>query len=370
MCSAAKYMNKKKLSIIIVVIFVLGFFIGKSDTNILSNHFLLIDSNTNKETSNYETDVATLLHIQTQSDILAKRDLLIKFVWKETGFPTSMPSSIEIDIDDANFAQMNNLQQIDRMTIEMENGVNSIAYLFQPENSNNKLMIYHHGHDGGFTDGKKTIEFFLKDGYSILAFSMPLTSMNSQPVVNLSGLGKIKLESHNHFYLLDSDKFSSIKYFLEPVAIGLNYLDNNYDFNAYYMVGISGGGWTTTLYSAIDPRISQSYSVAGSLPTYLRSSPEDLGDYEQIVPDLYEITNYLDLYVLDSYGENRKHVQIFNKYDPCCFSNPLFETYVDEVKSILSKLGQGNFVIYLDETHKEHKISDYALKIILDHIKE
>ena len=98
--------------------------------------------------------------------------------------------------------------------------------------------------------------------------------------------------------------------------MSLNYVDTTFNFDSYYMVGISGGGWTTTLYSAIDPRITQSYSIAGSLPLYLRSSPEDIGDYEQIVPSLYRIANYLDLYILDSYGENRKHVQIFNKYDP------------------------------------------------------
>lgn len=32
------------------------------------------------------------------------------------------------------------------------------------------------------------------------------------------------------------------------------------------MVGLSGGGWTTTDYSALDPRITLSLPVAGSLP--------------------------------------------------------------------------------------------------------
>ena len=43
------------------------------------------------------------------------------------------------------------------------------------------------------------------------------------------------------------------------------------------MIGISGGGWTTTVYPAIDTRISESFSVAGSLPLSLRNTIEDNG---------------------------------------------------------------------------------------------
>ena len=137
------------------------------------------------------------------------------------------------------------------------------------------------------------------------------------------------------------------------------------------MVGISGGGWTTTLYSAIDQRITQSYSVAGSLPQYLRNTQADMGDYEQTLPNLYRIANYLDLYTLDAYGNNRKHIQIFNKYDPCCFADPAFETYSGIIKSAINNLdGNGTFAVYVDDTHKEHKISNHALEIILKSMKE
>ena len=58
---------------------------------------------------------------------------------------------------------------------------------------------------------------------------------------------------------------------MEPITVSLNYLDEEYDFSSYYMIGISGGGWTTVIYSAIDDRISNSFSVAGSYPLFLRS---------------------------------------------------------------------------------------------------
>ena len=360
----------KYVVILIIAVFVCGFLIGMSVPYFKFNLDTLIVKPTNSDDKNinYENNINSLIHIRNQTDITTIRSSLIEYIWKDLGFPSSIPSSIETNINDSNFSNMNNLKQIDKITINMEHDVNSIAYFFHSEKSNNKLIIYHQGHDGGFVEGKKTIEFLLKNNYSVLAFSMPLLGMNNQPIVEIPNLGKIKLESHDHFSLLDSNQFSSIKYFVEPIAVSLNYIDKNFDFDSYYMVGISGGGWTTTLYSAIDPRIIQSYSVAGSLPFYLRSSPDNLGDYEQILLPLYQNANYLDLYILDSYGNNRKHVQIFNKYDPCCFSGDSFTTYEDEIKNTLSKLKSGTFSVYLDDTHREHKISEYALNLIINNM--
>src|SRR5438445_13772028 len=103
------------------------------------------------------------------------------------------------------------------------------------------------------------------------------------------------------------------------------------------MSGISGGGWTTHLYAALDPRIKESFPVAGSLPSYLRTGAcgsFETGDYEQnpavssIVSHFYNnIASYLDLYILASYGEGRKQIQILNQYDACCFAGIRYLTY-------------------------------------------
>ena len=193
----------------------------------------------------------------------------------------------------------------------MEYGVNSIAYFFIPHESNNKLIIYHHGHTGDFMLEKNTLAFFLNNGYSIVGFNMPLKGTNNQPVIETSDFGPVKFISHNQFPLLESSKFSPIKYFVEPIVLSLNYIDENYDYDDYYMIGISGGGWTTVVYSAIDERISDSFSVGGSIPFYLKIDGRDMGDYEQTNIDLYQNANYLELYVLSAYGDGRKHLQIF-----------------------------------------------------------
>ena len=156
-----------------------------------------------------------------------------------------------------------------------------------------------------------------------------------------------------------------MRLFLYPIQTNLTFLDKEYDFKQYSMIGISGGGWTTVIYSAIDERISNSFSVAGSMPFYLRVNDRDIGDYEQTNIDLYQKVNYLELYVLSAYGDGRKHIQIFNKNDPCCFSGNGSETYEFVIKDRILQLGKGNFQIFIDDSHKEHKISENALKIIL-----
>ena len=141
-------------------------------------------------------------------------------------------------------------------------------------------------------------------------------------------------------------------------------MEKNYNYDEYDIVGISGGGWTATVYSAIDERISKSFSVAGSVPFFLRTTDDNIGDYEQINPNFYRVADYLDLYVMAASGNNRKAVQIFNVYDPCCYYGDKFDIYGNVVKNAATKINHGYFEIYLDKTIKQHEISDNALKII------
>jgi len=328
----------------------------------------------NSNVYNFESRI----DIQDKSDIQKIRDELIFYIWNSPPsiiFPTdnsskTLPTIVEKNIIDTRFSNLENLKEIDKFSIEMENNVNSIVYLLHAENDNNELIIYHQGHDGGFIDGKSTINYFLKNGYSVMAFSMPLVGMNSQPTIDIENVGLIKFFDHDQFRFLESENFSPLSYFFTPINHSLNYLDLNYNFKNYHMVGISGGGWTTTIYPALDTRISKSFAVSGSLPIPLRINSQDIGDYEQIQPELYNIANYSELYIMSSYGENRTFNQIFNKYDPCCFSGSLFNEYESKINNIVSKLNFGDFNVYLDDTHNEHKISEYAQELILEKIAQ
>ena len=319
-----------------------------------------------------QANLDSLIKIDSKSDIDRKRNFLTEVFWNVGSSTFKLMTNdlpeVESNISDSRYNNFQNLKRIDKLTVEMEYGINSISYLFIPEQSNGKLILYHQGHGGDFLLGKKTIEFFLDRNFTVLASTMPLVGMNNQPVVEIDGLGKIKLISHDQLRLLEVNNFNPMNIFLDPIRINLNFLDKEYDFKRYSMIGLSGGGWTTVVYSAIDERISDSFSVAGSMPFYLRVNDRDIGDYEQTNIDLYQNVNYLELYVLSAYGDGRKHIQIFNKNDPCCFSGNGYETYEFIIKDKISQLGNGDFQVFVDDTHNEHKISDTSLEYIIKNI--
>ena len=319
-----------------------------------------------------QADVSSLIKINSESDINQKRDFLIEHFWDAGSFmrvkdKAQLPK-VETDISDSNYEDFQNLKRIDRLTVEMEYGINSISYLFIPEQTNEKLILYHQGHGGDFLLGYDTIQFFLDRNFTVLAMAMPLLGMNNQPVVEIDGLGEMKLTSHKKLRLLEANNFNPMKLFLDPIQVNLNFLAKEYNFKRYSMIGLSGGGWTTVVYSAIDERISDSFSVAGSIPFYLRVDSRDMGDYEQTNIALYQNVNYLELYVLGAYGDGRQHVQIFNKNDSCCFSGNGYETYEFVIEDKISQLGKGNFQIFIDDTHNEHKISNHVLKLVYEEI--
>jgi len=319
-----------------------------------------------------QADVSSLIKINSESDINQKRDFLIEHFWDAGSFmrvkdKAQLPK-VETNISDSNYEDFQNLKRIDRLTVEMEYGINSISYLFIPEQTNEKLILYHQGHGGDFLLGYDTIQFFLDRNFTVLAMAMPLLGMNNQPVVEIDGLGEMKLTSHKKLRLLEANNFNPMKLFLDPIQVNLNFLAKEYNFKRYSMIGLSGGGWTTVVYSAIDERISDSFSVAGSIPFYLRVDSRDMGDYEQTNIALYQNVNYLELYVLGAYGDGRQHVQIFNKNDSCCFSGNGYETYEFVIDDKISQLGKGNFQIFIDDTHNEHKISNHVLKLVYEEI--
>jgi len=312
------------------------------------------------ESENFDDKIS----LQNIDDVKIKRKQLVQFIWKTSELPNQLPGLVDKNISDDRFNTLSNLKQIDRLKIEMDYGLSSIVYVFLPENDNGSMILYHQGHSGGFVNGKSTIQEFLNDGFSVAAFSMPLLGLNNQPIIELENIGQIKFFKHNQFILLETDKFSSMSYFFTPITVTLNYLHDNYSFNNFHMVGISGGGWTTTVYSALDPRITKSFSIAGSLPLSLRTIVDDVGDYEQFNPEFYSLANYFDIYIMSSSGQGREHIQIFNKFDPCCFSGSISSYSYDALQQSIIPFDSGHFEIIVDDTHNEHKISNSIINLI------
>jgi hypothetical protein len=345
-------------------------------------HFTVEDKTSVQEIFRNEVDlpaeeltfnIASILTIKNAADVESRRQAFSRFLFGKEGIPLQKGIDlIDRGIQDDDFKDLPNLKAIDRLTLNMDFGLTSIAYHFIPLTSNNKVVIYHQGHDGEFSLGITTIHGLLSKGYHVVGLAMPLKGMNSQPVVYLNRFGKMNINTHERIGFLEPAQGHPVQYFVEPVFRVINYLQTQ-GFNQVQMTGISGGGWTTTLCAAMDTRIQRSYPVAGSLPIYLRiRDPKNgsWGDYEQVVPELYRIANYLELYVLGASGPGRRQVQMLNEFDSCCFSGTGFKSYRFLVQERVKSIGQGHYDIFLDSTHEEHKISEVALDFILNDLEK
>jgi hypothetical protein len=312
-----------------------------------------------------KTDVSKLIRIDSIQKLGETRKKLVEFLWGSPALPPLLPKDVYRNHKDGRFEEIENLSRIDLLSVEMGHDLVSKIYHFIPEISNGKIILYHQGHSGGFILGKKVIAEFIRYGYSVVGFSMPLRGMNSQPDILLERFGWFKFENHIEMSVLLPESGHALQFFVEPVIQVINYLDQRFDYSLLAMVGISGGGWTTTVAAAIDPRIKASFSVAGGVPLYLRTrNDNDWGSWEETVPQFNSIANYLELYILGAVGPGRIQWQIFNFFDPCCYSGDKSKTFGNIVSSLVKKFGDGKFNLYIDDTHYEHEVSQHVVKRI------
>ena len=286
-----------------------------------------------------------------------KREELIEFIWGPAGFPkTQLPAKITKHAP-LPIANLQHAKSVETFTIRMDSNQENTTHHLLPRRPNGQLVILHHGHSCTFDDATNPKSYgmahatdkLLEAGYAVLLAYMP----HLRPG-----------DCGNHADL------TNLKYFLEPVAISLNQLRRTY--RQIHMAGLSGGGWTTTLYAALDPTIQTSFPIAGSIPLYLRTGGS-VGDWEQYLPSFYRLAGYPDLYVLGSSG--RKQIQILNRQDDCCFGQnqhqgaPYEEAYRQYERAVQQALGQtGHFELVIDDTAPRHMISPAAVETMLKHL--
>ncbi len=227
-----------------------------------------------------------------------------------------------------------------------------------------RLVIVHQGHVPDLplpleVNGiERAAAFYLELGYDVLVVQMPLTGNNSHELFPFTALNN----AHDQLGDYKTPELNPLKYYVEPLAVSLNHALAQSSFTQVAMTGISGGGWTTSLYAAIDPRVQVSIPVAGSLPAYLRTGPcgqRDAGDWEQAAVNSF--MDYTGLYLLGAQGQGRAQLQVFNQFDSCCFSGVRYKTYEPAVRQVLAEVGAGAFGALLDSSHREHTISPPVL---------
>jgi len=318
--------------------------------------------------------------VHSAREVAAKRRALIAYIWGPSGFPGQRFPDVVVTNVMSPVKELDHLARVDELRMELGPGLQALAYHFIPEHPNSELVVVHHGHACTFDDDpspkdigygmQRTIQALLREGYGVLGVFMP----HMRPGDCVGG--------HDAMFLTQTVG-SPIKYFLEPTAFGLNYLkkrsrsDHFPRYRVFHMTGLSGGGWTTTLYAAIDPSIRCSFPVAGTIPLYLRVGGS-VGDREQYEPSFYRLAGYPDLYILGASGRGRKQVQILVRRDDCCFGEAQHDAkslrmayadalheYEHHVQAALKEIAHGSFRLEIDETAPSHMISHHAIENVL-----
>ncbi len=199
------------------------------------------------------------------------------------------------------------------------------------------LLIYIQGH----TCSPFSFDYFdeirataLKAGFDVLALSMSAIGFNAIDRTFPTAFGELDVPREQTDHLLFSLFHDAERPHLDPLA---SMVSGNYhlvqetiargDYRTVYMAGVSGGGWYTTILSALDPKISESIAFAGTVPLELMGEPSNVSDWEAVAAPIYRHYNYWDFYSLATLSEDnnaaqRRHFQVYNSEDPCCYAGP------------------------------------------------
>jgi len=289
-----------------------------------------------------------LIHITSRAEVESVRTELIRFIFGTPSLPDILPEITQ-----------------NGMIVHLQNGFVSVVSVFQPRKPNGALVIYHTGHEGYTLRDRAAIRTFLRAGYSVWRLDMPLIGANPRQVrVFLPEAGNVTFRRHHQFAFLDQlTTGSPLRYFVEPVVALVNQAEVQ-GIGDVFMVGLSGGGWTTQLAAALDVRIKGSYPVAAGVPLNLRFDCEkrNWGDWEENLPELQRLAGFEDLSILGA--EGRSQVQVLNQFDPCCYNEPRHTLYAPAIQKVVESLG-GNYAVHWSRGEFLHRANPTALKMIL-----
>eukprot|EP01065_Artemidia_motanka_P027499 TRINITY_DN32698_c0_g1_i1.p1 TRINITY_DN32698_c0_g1~~TRINITY_DN32698_c0_g1_i1.p1 ORF type:complete len:388 (+),score=111.27 TRINITY_DN32698_c0_g1_i1:65-1165(+) len=293
---------------------------------------------------------------RTTAEWLAVRNATIGTIWDD-GLPTR-------DTPDYEFAT--NVSGLRELIWDVSSPffpLNSTTYYMPAKQGQTAdcVVLEHHGHAHGcaaagctwwdYYNVSSFIHVTLGCDYYMLY--MPLYPPNTQhgyPV------------DHSWFEQWEKKGDKVIRYFVEPVILTINHA-KKMGYKTVYMMGKSGGGWTTSLAAAIDPRIKVSFPIAGSIPLNFKHKS---WDFEQIPQDntpgwYLSQCNYTCQYTLGGLEAGRYQIQILHENDPCCYygkgRHDRIIAYNDAVEEALSETGSpcGGFTTAISDWNK-HEI--------------
>jgi len=320
-----------------------------------------------------KTNVASLIRPEVTDNPEGTRSRLIKVIWGDDGYPdTVAPTKVETDTQDMFLGDLPDGTKLSKLIFDLGLGLSSWPYLARSPNPQNRLVIYHHGFGDPIDRMSDFLSALLADGYDVLAINA-LGHGGTLAFVDSDQDGVLpaarRSRKSNIFHQMSHFE-RPLKYHLDPIVGALAYARRNHGYKSVDMAGFSMGGFLTMLSAAVIPDIERSYPIAGVYPNFMRRGQEILPDSPPSYPPLMTVANHLEMFVLGASGAKRAQVQVFNRYDRCCFNGIRSDLYKSEVQNTVSKnRNGGRFEVLIDESHADHRISDFTTQAILQDLR-
>lgn len=198
---------------------------------------------------------------------------------------------------------------------------------------------------------------------------MPTMGRQPNPLI-LTVAGKSTNFTSHAMNALDDDNISSMRPFLEPAIRAINQLSYALPGLPIYMVGLSGGGWTTEFIRALDIRIRNGYSVFGSMPWEILDPNADTTDSEQYKynPAYLKGALHVIRYALGG-DHGRRAINIWGDGDTAWPATTHHATLAAKQIFVQQLLGTaGTFDLHYDTAAAVHQYTDQTLAFIRDDI--
>jgi dienelactone hydrolase len=235
--------------------------------------------------------------------------------------------------------------RVSKFLYEIVPGFSATALLYEPEKINGRvpaiLNVIGHEPQGNATEyEQKRCINFAKRG--IIALSLGWVGFGEQA---------LKGDDHDDAGALDLVGSNALGFFYLGMRRGLDYLASlpNVDTTRLGVTGLSGGGWQTTVLSALDSRVAVSVEVAGfgALQSNI-THPRDTDEVEENATDFVRDSDYPALVAMRA---PRPTLLIHNAEDDCCFRAALVKPYIyDQVKPYFGLFGNSDALMWFESS--------------------
>lgn len=282
----------------------------------------------------------------------------------ETGYTPAYPDNIYA-------ISSPNLVRIDRYTWHVATNVTVFAYHYVQRLASKYLAISHEGHSFfNLPNHEYHANRLLNLGWNVVLVQMP--QVFSNPADHTTVVG------HNSWcFPAEVNDPGFVRTFFKPTFLAKNYLKATYGYTKFAMIGISGGGWTSSWIAAMDPDFTVSFCIAGNAPFGSPwPNPGGALDYEQLALDGYQgfpgrpVYKLLPLNNLDLFAMAADNARLFRliyvenespPYFPSFGLHPVIDSFVAQADVRVN----GTVAVSYDTTQTVHEISAFSGDVIV-----